>query len=373
MIHRDIQERLKRQFTEGKKITTLRGPRRVGKTTLVQWLEGEVEGRKLVLNGDFLDDRRLLSPERATLDNLVKSVDWLFIDEAQNFEHIGACLKILHDHAPQVRVLATGSSSFDMAQKLGEPLTGRQVELLLFPLAYQELGPKVTTRSSLLAQMLVYGSYPEAWTSESHGDRVNYLKQLVADYLLKDIFAQVEVNRQKLGDILRLLALQIGAEVSLSEIGRQIQMDVKTVARYVHFLEEAFVIVRLRGFSRNLRKEIAKSQKIYFVDLGIRNAILQAFQPMELRQDSGLLWENLMVLERMKFCFNRNRSPNFYFWRTYDQQELDLIEEEDGQLRAFQFKYGNGKVKIPKLWQSTYPDSEVQIVRPENVDGFLVD
>ncbi|MBI4879636.1 MAG: ATP-binding protein [Planctomycetes bacterium] len=371
MIARRLQPRILEQLQSTQKVLVILGPRQVGKTTLLEWLRSRIEGKHLLLNGDFLDDRRLLLPERSSLSRLTSGLDYLFIDEAQNFEKIGSCLKLLHDHFPRVRVVATGSSSFDLSARTGEPLTGRQICHVLYPIAWSELDVGPTTAAVHLDHALIYGSYPEVLTLESHDQKVRLLRELAADYLLKDIFAQVDVNRSKLVAILQLLAFQIGSEVSLSEVGRQVQMDVKTVSRYLHFLSEAFVVIRLGGFSRNLRKEVTKSQKIYFVDLGLRNALVQAFQPIPLRDDLGRLFENLMVIERLKRNAYEGTHANLYFWRTYDRQELDLVEEREGVLRAFEFKHGGGKARIPKAWRESYPESEARTITRDQVAEFL--
>ncbi|MCA9728529.1 MAG: ATP-binding protein [Candidatus Eisenbacteria bacterium] len=370
MLPRIAQSQILSVLTTGK-VVVLYGPRQVGKTTLLHWLAGRMGGRGEILNGDFLDDRVLLKPERARLADLVEGLDYLFVDEAQLFPDVGRCLKAIHDHYPDVKLLATGSSALDLSQHTGEPLTGRQIRVMLYPLAYAELDPRASRRSTILEQAMLYGTYPEVWSLPHRDDKIAHLRQLVSDYVLKDVFALVDLNRSKLTDVLRLLALQIGSEVSLSEIGRQVQMDTKTIARYLDLLESAFVIIRLGGYSRNLRKEVAKSRKIYFIDLGLRNALIQAFQPLDQRDDVGSLWENLMVVERIKRHAYSGSRAQHYFWRTYDQKELDLIEEEDGALRAYEFKYGRRRAKIPPLWSATYPDSTVEVIDAENAHRFL--
>lgn len=371
MIPRIIQSRVLEALQTGQKAVVLLGPRQVGKTTLMTWLREHLPGRGLTVSGDFLDDRDLLRPERATLTRLVDGLDFLFVDEAQLFPDIGLCLKAIHDHFPRVKVFATGSSALDLGRKTGEPLTGRQIRFLLYPLAYSELDPTPVRRRGILEHGMCYGTYPEVWSLPGHEAKVAHLRQLASDYVLKDIFAQVDVNRSRLTDVLRLLALQVGSEISMSEIGRQTQTDTKTISRYLDLLESAFVILRLPSFSRNLRKEIAKSRKVYFLDLGLRNALIQAFQPLHLREDLGRLWENLLVVERFKRNQYCGSTARLHFWRTYDQKELDLVEEVDGQVRAFEFKVGSGRVRIPRLWQETYPDSEVTIVDPEHAHEFL--
>ncbi len=228
-------------------------------------------------------------------------------------------------------------------------------------------------RQTQWEEVMVYGSYPELVTLDSLRAKREYLRQLVADYLLRDIHAQVEVKRGKLVDMLRLLAFQIGSEVSLSEIGRQVGIDVKTVSRYIDLLEQAFVIIRIGGFRRNLRKELSKSKKIYFVDLGIRNAIIQSYAPLSSRTDVGALWENYLVIERIKRNAYMGKHPNYYFWRTYDRQEIDFIEECGESLGAFEFKFKEGarKKRLPALWSKTYPESSTATIDPSQADAFL--
>ncbi len=373
MIPRLLEQRLLRGLQQPGKVLCLFGPRQVGKTTLMRKLADQVHGPKLFLNGDFDDDRRLLRPERSALTPLLAGQDFLFLDEAQIIQGVGRILKLIHDEFPQVRVMATGSSSFDLRAQTGEPLTGRQKTEVLYPLAYSELDPGPVRRRTQMEEVMLYGGYPELVTLKSIPSKREYLRQLVADYLLRDIHAQVEVNRSKLRDMLRLIAFQIGSEVSLSEIARQVGIDVKTVSRYIDLLEQAFVVVRLGGFSRNLRKEVSKSQKIYFVDLGIRNAILQAYAPLSTRADVGQLWENYLVIERIKRNAYMGRHPSYYFWRTYDRQEIDFIEESGESLSAFEFKFKEDlrKRRLPALWSKTYPRSSTATIDPGNADAFL--
>lgn len=372
MIKRQIEDRLLAALALKSKVIVLLGPRQVGKTTLMEKLASQVEGRVEILNGDFLDDQARLKPDRVSLRQILESMDFLFIDEAQNIPDIGRVLKLIHDHYPQVQVMATGSSSFDLTHRTGEPLTGRQETYQLFTISFSEQQPGVTTQDTLLAHAMIYGSYPECINISESGKKIRYLKQLASDYLLKDLYRQVDVNRTKLVDILRLLAFQVGSEVSLNEIASSVKLDVKTVSKYIGFLQETFVLVRLGGFSRNLRKEVAKSQKIYFTDLGIRNALINAFNPLNLRDDVGRLWENLLIVERMKRNAYQFWDAAYYFWRTYDRKEIDLVEESGDKLRAFEFKYSaTKKATIPKLWQQTYPDSSMEIITPENVMDFL--
>lgn len=367
ILDRPVLEALR----HGGKTVVLHGPRQVGKTTLLDWIAERWTGRLERLSGDFLDDRELLRPERAKIAALVEGLDALFVDEAQLIPDVGRSLKVIHDHYPDVRVLATGSSTLDLGRATGEPLTGRQIRFTLFPLAYSELDPRPTQRATIFEHALLYGTYPEVWSLESRDEKIAHLRQLASDYLLKDLFAQVDLNRSKLTQVLKLLAMQIGCEVSLNEIARQVQMDTKTIARYLDLLEASFVIVRIGGFSRNLRKEVAKARKVYFVDLGLRNALLSSFQSLEQRSDAGNLWENFLAIQRIMRRSYERSAAEFHFWRTYDQKELDLIEAEDDRISAFEFKWTRGKAKIPRLWNEAYPDSPARIIDRESAHDFL--
>jgi len=378
MIHRLVKNRLATALDSKapRKVVCLFGPRQVGKTTLLREIFEDLGNPKEFLNGDFADDRALLVPERAALQRLAGHLDHLFIDEAQTVPEIGRVLKLLHDEFPSLRVVASGSASFDLRKKTGEPLTGRQVVFDLFPIALSELHPGATTLRQWVEHGMIFGGYPEVVMTNSPGAKREALRQIAADYLLKDLFAQVEVNRDRLHDLLRLVAYQIGSEVSLNELASSTRMDVKTVDRYLGLLEDAFVIVRLGGFSRNLRKEVAKSRKIYFTDLGIRNALIDAFKPPALREDMGRLWENYLVIERRKRLSHAATPAKHWFWRTYDQQEIDLVEESaDGsQLGAFEFKWNpsKGKARVPKLFLETYPHAAAEVITGEYAMGFFV-
>lgn len=372
MIQRHLENMLVRALLTQRKVLVMLGPRQVGKTTLLKQVISQLSGKIEVLNGDFLDDRNLLKTERAYLERLVSGLDYLIIDEAQNIENIGQVLKLIHDTYPDVRVVATGSSSFDLRHNMGEPLTGRQIQLILYPIAYSELNPGLTEKETVIQHGLIYGNYPEAITIKTKSEKQDYLRQLASDYILRDIYRQVEVNSHKLNAILRLLALQIGSEVSLSEIARSVQLDVKTVARYLQILEDAFVIFRIHGFSKNLRKEISKSSKVYFWDLGLRNALIDDFRELDSRRDLGGIWENYLFSERIKFNAYRGLHVKYYFWRTYDQQEIDMIEESANMLSAYEFKLSERKrAKIPRIWQQTYPDSKTAIISRDNVESFI--
>jgi predicted AAA+ superfamily ATPase len=376
VIQRSLENELLKALTPDapRKVVCLFGARQVGKTTLLREVHEALPGTREFLNGDFADDRALLVPEQAALQRLAGHLDYLFIDEAQNVPEIGRVLKLLHDEFPRLRVAASGSAAFDLRQKTGEPLTGRQVVLELFPVSLAELEPRATTVRGWMEHGMIYGGYPEVVLAESPERKRALLRQLAADYLLKDLFVQVEVNRDRLHDLLRLVAFQVGSEVSLHELATATHMDVKTVDRYLGLLEGAFVIFRLGGFSRNLRKEVANSRKIYFTDPGIRNALLDAFQPPPLRADLGALWENYLISERRKRLAYAGTGARHWFWRTYDQQEIDLIEESaDGtRLSAFEFKWNPAnKRRVPRLFLETYSHAESAVITPETAQDFL--
>jgi predicted AAA+ superfamily ATPase len=378
MIHRIAKNRILAALdaSSPRKVVCLLGLRQVGKTTLLREIFAGLPGQREFLNADFADDRALLVPERSALQRLAGHLDYLFVDEAQNVPEIGRVLKLLHDEFPRLRVVASGSAAFDLRRKTGEPLTGRQVVFELFPISLAERAPRATTMRGLLEDGMIYGGYPEVVQAESPERKRELLRQLAADALLKDLFAQVEVNRDRLHDLLRLVAFQIGSEVSLNELASATRMDVKTVDRYLGLLEDTFVIFRLGGFSRNLRKEVAKSRKIYFTDTGIRNALLDAFQPPPLRADMGALWENYLITERRKRLAYSGTAVRHWFWRTYDQQEIDLVEEtSDGsRLAAFEFKWNPAKKRsLPKIFSETYPEAETDVITPDDAAGFLVD
>lgn len=375
MIDRFMRKRLQELLSQEtkRKVLCVFGPRQAGKTTLIQNVFEGLEGRKEMLNADFLDDRSLLVPERAALERIASHLDYLFIDEAQNLSQAGLVLKLLHDNFPTLRVVASGSAAFDLRRQTGEPLTGRQISLELLPVSITERSPSVNQFSTFLEHGMVYGGYPEVVTTKDPNEKQTLLRQLASDYLLKDIFAQVDINRDRLLNLLRLLAFQIGSEASLNEISRTLKMDVKTVDRYICLLEDAYVVFRLGGFSRNLRKEISKSRKVYFIDLGIRNALINAFNPLNLRNDVGQLWENLLLIERRKKWIYQGVHYNSWFWRTYDQQEIDYIEERDDKLTAIEFKWNSErKTRIPKLFRTTYPEADSVVITPQNAYQFLL-
>jgi predicted AAA+ superfamily ATPase len=329
-----------------------------------------------LVNGDDIIVRQYLESQSIQkLKDFVGHHSLLVVDEAQYVDKIGLNLKLIVDHIPTIKIIATGSSSFDLSRDIGQPLTGRKHVLRLFPLAQMEISQiekRHETAANLEARLL-YGAYPEVVTLAGNTQRQEYLRELVNSYLMKDILALENVRHSnKLVQLLQLLAFQIGKEASLNELGTQLGMSKNTVERYLDLLEKVFVIYPLTGFSRNLRKELSKSRRYYFYDTGIRNALIGNFNPLALRNDVGQLWENYIVTERMKRQEYLREFSNFYFWRTYDQKEIDLIEERDGKLFGYEMKWQKQEVKPPKEWQTTYPEASFQTVHRENYLDFIL-
>ena len=358
------------------KVIVLYGPRRVGKTTLLEhYLSGLNEKHLMVAGDDIIVRDYLESQSVAKLKSFVGTNTLLVIDEAQYVHNIGLNLKLLVDHTPGLTIVASGSSSFELAHQIGEPLTGRKFTLLLLPLAQQEIGyiesPHET--SAMLEQRLIYGSYPEVILATDTRLRELYLKELVSSYLFKDILQMENIrSSDKLNRLVQLIAFQSGKDVSLAELGSQLAMSKNTVERYLDLLEKVFVIYSRRGFSRNLRKEISKSRRYFFVDNGIRNAIINNFNPFAMRDDTGALWENYVVTERMKHHLNCGNNVPSYFWRTYEKQEIDLIEERDGGLFAYDMKWKRPRrVSAPTAWKTAYPEASFSVISSEDYLPFI--
>lgn len=357
------------------KVVIIYGPRRAGKTTLLKKYIESVDDEVLFVNGDDIAARQYLESQSIEkLRDFVGNHSMLLVDEAQYIRQIGLNLKLLVDHIPSLRIIATGSSSFDLAKDIGEPLTGRKTVLKLLPLAQLEIA-QIEKRHQTKANLdsrLIYGAYPEVVILRSNTDREQYLRELLSSYLFKDIL-QLEGIRHsdKLQRLVQLLAFQIGKEVSLAELGRQIGMSKNTVERYLDLLEKVFVIFRLSGFSRNLRKEIVKNQRWYFYDNGIRNALINNFNPLNIRNDIGELWENYVITERFKRQEYLRQPVNAYFWRTYDKKEIDLVEERRGQLFGFEIKWKSRTVTPPKDWLTAYPNAAFEVIHQGNYLQFI--
>ena len=372
MIHRIIEQLIKNDFGRGK-IIVLMGARQVGKTTL---FDSVVSGSSNVLrlNCDNYDDRSDLENKTSTeLRQLMGNHEVVIIDEAQRAKNIGLSLKMLADLKLPMQILVTGSSSLTLANEINEPATGRLIEYNLFPLSLVELMQQTSPREEkrLLEQRMIYGLYPEVVTTP--GDAKRILVNLANNYLYRDLLEYRGVKKPEvLQKLVRALALQIGSEVSYNELSRTVGVDKATVESYIDLLEKCFVVFRLPAYSSNLRREIKRGRKIYFYDNGIRNALLSNFAPLELRDDVGMLWENMMVSERIKRNSYSRSYVQMYFWRTQQQQEVDLIEEQDGRLTAFEFKWNTKKkAKLPKTFIDNYPNTDFKVISPDNYVEFV--
>jgi len=359
------------------KVLIIYGPRRVGKTTLLKDFLAHTKLKYKLDSGDNIRTQQVLSSQDfARILDYASGYELIAIDEAQQIPNIGMGLKIIVDQIQDIMVIATGSSSFDLAGATGEPLTGRKTTIALYPMAQKELLPLYNKHElkEKLEEFLVFGSYPEVITAKTRRDKIAVLEEIVNSYLLKDILTIDRIKGSKaLLDLLKLIAFQVGSQVSLNEIATQIKLDVKTVSRYLDIFEKAFVIKRIGGFSRNLRKEIVSKAKYYFLDNGIRNAVIPQFNPLDSRNDIGILWENFVVIERIKKCAYQNIYGSLYFWRTYDGQEIDLVEEREGKLFGYEFKWSEKqKMKEPKDWCKTYDNAEFKIINRENYLEFIL-
>ena len=364
-------------YLKPNKVLFIFGSRQAGKTTLLKKFlsENKDKFRYKLDSGDDINLHAVLgSSDFKKIIEYTKGYDLIAIDEAQKIKGIGQGLKIMVDQVPNLKAIVTGSSSFELAGQIGEPLTGRKITLALYPLSQIEMGNIYNDYElkSRLDDYLIYGAYPEVLTNEFINDKKRILEELVGSYLLKDILELEKVKSSKLLlDLLRLLAFQIGSEVSLSELGKQLRIDGKTVARYLDLFEKSFVIINIRGFSRNLRKEITKKSKYYFLDNGIRNAIIANFNPLEIRDDIGKLWENFLVVERIKKQSYHQIYANNYFWRTWNQKEIDWVEERDGKLFGYEFKWKSKPLKAATAWSENYPDASLEIIDKENYLEFI--
>lgn len=366
------------KFCHPNKVLIIYGPRQVGKTTLLEHFLKQSNYKYKLDSGDNLSTQSLLSTaDFKTIQEYISGYDLIAIDEAQKIPNIGQCLKIMIDQIPNLRVIATGSSSFELAGQIGEPLTGRKKTVILYPIAQLELLQQQNKHElkSHLAEYLIYGSYPEIVAAKTQQEKREYITEIAHSYLLKDILELDRIKNSKtLLNLLRLLAFQIGSEVSHAELASKVMIDGKTVSRYLDLLEKSFVIYNLRGFSRNLRKEITKKSKYYFYDNGIRNALIANFNSLELRDDIGKLWENFLFIERIKKQTYHQMIVNNYFWRTWDQQEIDLIEEREGKLFGFEFKWCDSQfVKAPRQWIETYKNASFEVINQQNYLDFIAD
>lgn len=375
-IPRTIESLIKSQLYKNK-VLIIYGPRQVGKTTLIKKVTADLKVSSRYFNCDELDVRQSLSEAETSthLKNIIGDDKVIIFDEAQRIKNIGIKLKLIIDNFPDQQIIATGSSSFELANEVVEPLTGRNFQFHLYPLSMAEIG-QVLSRLEINRQLnsfLIYGSYPTVFQSSSLKEKTVLVKQLASDYLYKDILKFQKIRRSELVDkLLVALALQIGNEVSYNEFSNLLGASKQVVASYIDILEKAFIIFKHKPFSRNLRKEIAKSRKIFFWDLGIRNALINNFNSLSLRSDVGALWENFIVVERRKKQFWVGNEINSYFWRTYDRQEIDLIEESGGKLTAFEIKWKGSNKDLPEVWKKTYKNSSWKVVSSDNYLDFLL-
>jgi uncharacterized protein len=359
------------------KVVLLYGPRRVGKTTVLEEIVkslGDKEKIKFVNGETAIIQEDLSTQSIFKLKEFVGDATLLIVDEAQKIPNIGLNLKIIVDSIPGIKIIASGSASFSLAEKVGEPLTGRKKTVYLFPVSAKELinAEDATHYKEMRDSHIIFGGYPELFNIKTIKEKREYLRELVDSYLFRDILEMEQIkNPKKIRDLLALLAFQIGKEVSLSELANNLDLHINTIYRYLDLMEKSFIIINIRGFSRNLRKEIAKTSRYYFYDNGARNALINNFNPLNLREDTGALWENFIVMERLKKQAYEPIFSNNYFWRTYDQKEIDWVEEREGKLFGYEIKWGDKKTKEPKLWRETYKNAEYKVINRENYLKFV--
>lgn len=374
MIKRTLQKIIEKNLFKGN-IIIIYGARQVGKTTLVKQIIANSKEESKYLNCDILSVKgQLKDPEPEKLKFFLGNAKLIVLDEAQNIENIGLILKVLTDTYKDLQIIATGSSSFDLANKINEPLTGRAVEFKLYPLSIQEIkeSEDLFSVESKIEKLLTLGSYPEAFLLGKE-EAIQKIDQISSSYLFKDILSLERIKKPNvLANLLKMLALQVGNEVNYNELSKNLGIDRKTVENYIDLLEKCFIIFKLNAFSRNLRKEISKSFKIYFYDLGIRNSLIQNYNSLDMRSDVGVLWENFCIIERIKRNNYNNIYANYYFWRTYTQKEIDFIEEREGKLFAYEMKWKKEMKSVPKEFLEEYKNSEFEVVNRENYYKFLL-
>jgi len=373
MIKREIYERIKTKLFKGKAIILI-GARQVGKTTLLQMFMDEYKDSSLYLNCDEFDVREILRDATSTkLKAIFGDKKLILIDKAQRVENIGLTIKIIVDVLKQYQVIATSSSSIGLTEQVNEPLTGRKYEFTLFPISWKEFVNHVgyLEANRDLENRLIYGMYPEVILKAE--EQKQTIKNITQSYLFKDVFTYKDLKKPEiLEKLVKALALQIGNLVSYNEISQLLKVDVETVQRYIDILEKSYVIFRLPSFQRNMRNELSKSRKIYFYDLGVRNAIINNFLPLNRRTDVGSMWENFLIVERIKNNFNAEQFFNYYFWRTHQKQEIDFVEEREEELLAFEFSFNpNSKKRIPRTFIENYPEAKTLIVDKSNFNSFL--
>jgi len=363
------------QYIEKGRVLVIFGPRRVGKTTIIQEYLQTTKFRYKFDIGDELSIRHIFgSLDFSQIHEYVTDNELIVIDEAHMIPDIGRGLKILVDRMPEIRVIVSGSSSFELAGQVGEPLTGRKNTLVLYPIAQLELAGtnNIYDLKKSLPERLVYGSYPQIVVAESNARRIKLLEELTESYLLKDILTIDKIKNSKLLlDLLRLMAFQVGSEVSHSELGNQLGTNKKTIGRYLDLLEKSFILYNLRGYSRNLREEVTRKSKYYFYDNGVRNAIISNFNAIDQRNDIGALWENFLMMERIKYRSYKSIYSNVFFWRTWDQKEIDCVEEREGKLFGYEFKWSGQGGKHANAWRAAYPNAEFEVISKDNYLRYI--
>jgi predicted AAA+ superfamily ATPase len=372
MIKRELKSVIKQKLEGGKAIIVL-GPRQTGKTTLLSEIAGET-GEFLFLNCDESFVREQLeNSDLVNLKRIIGKFTTVFIDEAQRVKNIGLTLKLITDQIKDIQLLVSGSSSLELANEINEPLTGRKWEYMLFPVSWKELNSYSDYLKAMqqLGNRMIYGMYPEVITNT--GSETEILKLIADSYLYKDLLSFKGIRKPEiLQKLLKALAFQVGNQVSYNELANTLQIDKNTVSIYIDLLEKAFVIFRLQPLSRNLRNEISTSRKFYFFDTGIRNILINNLNPIDFRNDLGALWENFIISERMKFIHYNSIYANTYYWRTHQQQEIDYIEERNGKLYAYEFKWkATKKVRFPVSFSKSYPNSDFQVIDHQNFNDFL--
>jgi uncharacterized protein len=375
MIKRQITDIIKKKLNK-KKAIIITGARQVGKTTLVNEIANEAIVAYQYWNCDEPDIRQMLSePTSTQLRQLIGNNKLLIVDEAQRITNIGIVIKLIVDQIKGVQLIITGSSSIELADKINEPLTGRKIEINLFPFTFDELVKEnsLLEEKRLLEHRIIYGFYPEVVNNP--GEERDILLELSSSYLYKDILILGNIRKPDVLDrLIKALALQIGSQVSYNELAQTVGINKDTISRYIDLLEKSYVIFSLSSFSRNLRSELKRSKKIYFWDTGIRNAVINNFNSLDLRVDKGALWENFLISERIKYLRNLSIKPNFYFWRTVSKQEIDFIEDIDGKLSAYEFKWSpKVRVKTPEIFKETYPESSIKAINKDNFTDFIAD
>lgn len=373
-IYRTYQDLNK--FMQPNKALIILGPRQVGKTTLMNDFIKTIPLKTKMVTGDDITIHNVLGSQSLyAIRTFSEGYELIAIDEAQKIPNIGIGMKLMIDNIPGIQLIATGSSSFELAGQTGEPLTGRKKTLILYPLSQIELLHHFNRfeLSEKLDEFLIYGTYPAVLTADSQAQKAGILNELVGSYLFKDILEFERIKSpQFLLDLLRLLAFQIGSEVSVNELSQNLGIDNKTVKRYIELLEKSFIIYPLRGYSGNLRKEISKKSKYYFYDLGIRNTVIANLNPLNIRNDIGQLWENFLLIERIKKQSYKPIYANNFFWRSWSKKEVDFIEEREGKLFGYEFKWGAKISKPPKLWLESYPQSTWEVINKDNYLEFIV-